>query len=172
MVTKYGAFGTELRVKDGFTATTQVTTTIGSTVPDSTDFTGSLASVSNISGPSLSLDVVDVTSHDSTDRWEEVVPTILRTGEIGFDLIFDPGADNHDKVRTAMIGRLKNSFALVFPDGTVLDATPTSPDTSKTAWFFDAYVTSFQVQTGTDGPIMASVGMKITGKPQFDYTTS
>jgi hypothetical protein len=40
-----------------------------------------VANVTNIGGPSLALDVEDVTSHESTGGWEEVVATILRTGE-------------------------------------------------------------------------------------------
>ena len=44
-----------------------------------------IAKVTNTSGPSLSLDTEDVTSHDSTDGWEEVVATILRSGTITLD---------------------------------------------------------------------------------------
>ena len=54
-----------------------------------------IAAVSNISGPGLSLDTEDVTTHDSASGWEEVVGTILRSGEVSLDLVYDPNAATH-----------------------------------------------------------------------------
>lgn len=54
-----------------------------------------VANVTNIGGPSLALDVEDVTSHESTGGWEEVVATILRTGEVTLDINFDPASLMH-----------------------------------------------------------------------------
>ena len=54
-----------------------------------------IANVTNIGGPSLELDVEDVTSHDSTGGWEEVVATILRTGEVTLDINYDPASLMH-----------------------------------------------------------------------------
>ena len=49
-----------------------------------------IAQVQSIGGPGLSADTVDVTSHDSTGAWEEVVVSILRSGEITLDIVYDP----------------------------------------------------------------------------------
>jgi hypothetical protein len=54
-----------------------------------------VANVTNIGGPSLALDVEDVTAHDSTGGWEEVIATILRTGEVTLDINFDPASLMH-----------------------------------------------------------------------------
>lgn len=54
-----------------------------------------VANVTNIGGPSLALDVEDVTSHESTGGWEEVIATILRTGEVTLDINYDPASPMH-----------------------------------------------------------------------------
>lgn len=54
-----------------------------------------IANVTNIGGPSLKLDVEDVTSHESTGGWEEVVATILRTGEVTLEINYDPTSLMH-----------------------------------------------------------------------------
>jgi predicted secreted protein len=54
-----------------------------------------VANVTNIGGPSLALDVEDVTSHESTGGWEEVIATILRTGEVTLDINYDPASWMH-----------------------------------------------------------------------------
>ena len=51
--------------------------------------------VVSITGPSLALDTVDVTAHNSTDGWEEHVATILRTGELTLEVNYDPASPMH-----------------------------------------------------------------------------
>jgi hypothetical protein len=63
-----------------------------------------VAYVTNIGGPGLALDVEDVTSHDQATAWEEVVPTILRSGEVSIDLVFDPADDTQDFTETLALG--------------------------------------------------------------------
>jgi len=113
--------------------------------------------VMSISGPSLSLDTEDVTSHDSTGAWEEVVATILRSGEVGFDIVYDP-ADATQKnaaggLLADMIARASTTFTLVFPD------------TGSTEWVFTAFVTGFEPSAPVDGALTAAVTMKLTGQP-------
>ena len=54
-----------------------------------------VANVTSITGPALSLDVEDVTSHDSTAAWEEVVPTIIRSGELTLEINYNPASPMH-----------------------------------------------------------------------------
>ena len=65
-----------------------------------------VANVKSISGPGLSLDVEDVTSHDSTEAWEEVVATILRTGEISVDIVYDPNNATHKNAALGLLNDL------------------------------------------------------------------
>jgi len=72
--------GAELLLSDGLSAMTEFNL---------------IANVTNISGPSLALDVEEVTSHESTGGWEEVVATILRTGEVTLEINYDPASHMH-----------------------------------------------------------------------------
>ena len=116
-----------------------------------------IAGVKNISGPGLSLDTEDVTSHDSTGAWEEVVGTILRSGEISLDIVYDPVEATHKYAAGGLLhdlaSRTKVAYSLVFPD----DAT--------TTWTFDALVNGFEPTGAVGGALTATARMKITGQP-------
>ena len=114
-----------------------------------------IAAVSNISGPGLSLDTEDVTTHDSASGWEEVVGTILRSGEVSLDLEYDPAAATHKNASGGLLydlaSRASTTFSITFPDATV--------------WSFTAFVTGFEPSAPHDGALTASVKLKLTGQP-------
>ncbi|OGO12736.1 MAG: hypothetical protein A2Y53_04895 [Chloroflexi bacterium RBG_16_47_49] len=116
-----------------------------------------IAAVKSISGPGLSLDTEDVTSHDSTEAWEEVVATILRTGEITCDLVYDPNAATHKNLAGGLLfdltTRASTAWSIVFPT------------TPAVTWTFTAFVTKFEPSAPVEGGLTASVSLKITGKP-------
>jgi len=116
-----------------------------------------VANVKSISGPGLSLDVEDVTSHDSTEAWEEVVATILRTGEISVDIVYDPNNATH-----------KNAVGGLLYDLTIRTSTAYSivfATTPAVTWSFTAFVVGFEPDAPVEGGLTASVSLKITGKP-------
>ena len=119
-----------------------------------------IAQVQNISGPGLSLDTEDVTSHDSTGAWEEVVGTILRSGEVSLDIVYDPAAATHKNASGGLladlVSRTANTYTIVFPD------------TASTEWVFSALVTGFEPDMPHDGALTASVSMKVTGQPTLE----
>ena len=131
---KYDAFG--IALKKGGTAYAQVT---------------------NISGPGLSLDTEDVTSHDSTAAWEEVVGTILRSGEITMDLVYDPVHATHKYAVNGLIYDLVQRTAIAF--------TLVFPDDGATTWTFNAFVTGFEPTGSVGGALTATAKFKITGQP-------
>ena len=115
-----------------------------------------VAQVTNISGPSLSMDTADVTTHDSTNAWEETVGTILRSGEVTIDIVFDPADNTQDGTETGglvyrMKNRVRSAFSIVFPD------------TSSTTWSCDGEITGFEPGAPVDGALTASVTVKPTG---------
>ena len=116
------------------------------------------AQVTSISGPGLSLDTVDVTSHDSTGAWEEHVGTILRSGEVTMDIVYDPADGTHANVADGLLADLAartliTTFHIVFPDA------------ATTTWDFDAFVTGFEPSAPVDGALTASVKFKLSGDP-------
>ncbi len=135
MATKYAAYGTV------FARTTAPAATI--------------ASVKSIVGPGLKLDTEDVTTHDSTSGWEEAVGTILRSGEVKLELIYDPATATHKYASGgliyAMTLRTAVGYSLTFPDSTI--------------WTFNAFVTAFEPSAPHEGALTATCTLKITGVP-------
>lgn len=117
-----------------------------------------IAGVSNIGGPNLSVDTVDVTTHDSTAAWEEHVATILRTGDLTLDIVYDPAGVTHYASAGGVVYRLENRqftwFDLTFPNGT--------------NWSFSGYVTGFTPGAPVEGALTAAVTIKITGAPTLE----
>jgi hypothetical protein len=116
-----------------------------------------IAQVKKISGPGLSLDTEDVTTHDSTAGWEEVVGTILRSGEVTLDLEYDPNAATHKNSSGGIIydlaSRTAQTYSIVFPS------------TAAVTWTFSAICTGFEPDAPVDGALTATATYKITGQP-------
>jgi len=117
-----------------------------------------IAQISSISGPSLAADTVDVTTHDSIDAWEEVAITILRTGELTLELLYDPA------IHSTLLG--------LYEAKTLEDYELQFPDSAYTSFQFDAYITAFEPSAPVDGALTASMTVKITGVPVLDATYS
>jgi hypothetical protein len=115
-----------------------------------------IAQVSNIGGPGMALDTEDVTTHDQATAWEEVVATILRSGEVSLDIVYDPNGATHNATAgllDSLEQKLVYDWSIVFPSsGTV-------------TWNFDGYVTGFEPSAPVDGALTAAVTIKITGAP-------
>lgn len=129
MSDKYSAFGTVLEMDDD-----------------------PIANVRGISGPGLSLDTEDVTTHNQATAWEEVVGTILRSGEVTLDLVYDPGDTTHQDLLAEYESKSEAAYSLKFPDA------------DHTAWSFNALVTGFEPDAPVDGALTASATLKITGE--------
>lgn len=131
------AFGTTLKIGDGAEP----------------EVFAAIAEVTNISGPGMSMDTVDITSHGSAGGWKEYAGGLLDGGEIKLELNFLPGNASQQSLNTAMAARAKKNFKLEFPD------------TPATTWSFAAFVTNFEPSAPVDGKLGASATLKITGQP-------
>lgn len=140
---EYAGFGTTYALGD-------------SSVVGSANFTN-IAQVRSISGPGFKLDTADVTAHDSTGGWEEHVPTILRSGEVKLELVWDPDAATHESTSGGLVHAMVNK--------TLLAHRIQWPDSTPTEWKFQAYVIGFEPSAPHDGPLTASVTIKLTGQP-------
>ena len=113
------------------------------------------AQVTSISGPGITVDTVDVTSHDSTSAWEEHVATIIRSGEITLDIVYDPANATHKNAAGGLLADLVSRTAIVL--------TLIFPDAATTEWTGSAFVTGFEPGMPVDGALTASVTLKPTG---------
>lgn len=112
-----------------------------------------VAHVDTFSGPSLSVDAADVTSHDSPDRWEEVVPTVVRSGEITFDINYDPEENSHQLLIEAYETGVFRDFEVWFP----------VPSPGGTVWTLGGYVNGFEPSAPHDDKLAAAATVKPSG---------
>lgn len=133
---------------------TGLTTTASSADTTAGETLTEIAQVQNISGPGLALDTEDVTTHDQATAWEEVVATILRSGEVSVDIVYDPNGATHD-AGTGLVNMLDArtlvGFSMVFP--------------GAVTWAFAAYVTGFEPGAPHDGALTATTKLKLYGAP-------
>jgi hypothetical protein len=119
-----------------------------------------VANITELKGPGLSLDLADVTTHDSTGAWEELVATILRTGELTVGLIYDPAAVSIKYVN-GLLGKMAaktlEGFKIYFNDDTV--------EASRTIWSFNAFIVGFEPTAPVGDALTAEMKLKITGAP-------
>lgn len=128
--------GTLLKIGDG--GGSETFTTIGE--------------VNDISGPSLTVNTEEVTSHDSAGV-REFIPTLKEFGEITFDINFNNAATQgfSGGLYNDAINRTKRNFQIVIPT------------TSAKTGSFAAYVTGFELQEPVDGVLKASITLRPTG---------
>ena len=111
-----------------------------------------VANVKGIKGPGISLDLADVTAHDSTGAWEETVATILRSGDVTLNIVYDPAAAT---IKNAAGGLIYNMTARTKANYTITVA--------GVAFVFDAWVTGFDPDAQHDSALTADVKIKPTG---------
>lgn len=128
---------------------------LGSVAGQGGSFT-TVAEVKDITGPAVSLDVIDVTNQDSPGGYEEIIPSIRRAGEVTFDVNFNPTNGTHDGV-TGLVylanNKTKRGWKIQMQD------------TGSHYWGFDAYVTGLQMGFPVAGVLTGSTTLRITGQP-------
>ena len=109
-----------------------------------------VAELTSISGPSVSLETIDVSSHDSTDEYREFVGGLLDGGEVSMDGNLTTAAAGNI-IKTAMETRTLKAIVITFP--------------GAVTWTFNAIVTGFETSAPYDDKLGFSASMKVTGKP-------
>lgn len=114
-----------------------------------------IAQIGNITGPGISTDSIDVTTHDSTSAHRQFVAGLVDAGEVSFDFQFDPAASAASG--TVALGLMEAHAT----NRTVATWAITFPDSSTRT--FSAFVTSWSANAPVDGAVTGSCSMKITG---------
>jgi Lambda phage tail tube protein, TTP len=118
-----------------------------------------IPSLGDITGPDLTRDWLDLTTHDSPGGFEEGIPTILRTGEVAAPLMFDPTNPVHQALLNDLQTNAKRTWRIVSPtaaadylqfDGYVLGLGHTFPVTGAMSRNFRLRV-SGTISVGTGG---------------------
>ncbi len=116
-----------------------------------------IGDLTNISGPSMSAEEIDVTSHDSTGAFRESVVSFLDPGSISLEGNLMSGGGAEDMV-SAYNDRAKQSFEIIFPT------------TDELSWKFDGYVTGVETGAPYDGKATFSASIRVTGEPVLSTT--
>jgi predicted secreted protein len=134
----YSAFGVQFQRGDGATPT-EVFVTVGE--------------ATNISGPGMERDVIDVTSHDSPNRFREYVGGLVDGGEVTFEVNWDPALH---------VGLIAD-----FQDPTPRNYQIVMPDPPGGDWAFTGFITGMGHEYPHDDKMSADFTFKISGEPVF-----
>jgi predicted secreted protein len=105
--------------------------------------------VKEISGPSGSASIIDITDLDSTHKEKRM--GLPDEGQVSFTLHYIPKNTQHAQLRTDRAARTLRNFQLLFTDDPV------------TTWSFAGYVTKLEVSGEVDGVVEAECEIEITG---------
>ena len=133
------SFGTYLKIGDG----------------ESTEGFTTIAELLDIDVPGMAMTTAEVTNQTSTAAFREFIGTLLDGGEVTFDVNYVPTAGTHDAttgVIADMVNKTLRNFELVFPGAVA-------------TWSFAALIISFKPNMPVDGPLKASITLKISGQP-------
>lgn len=117
-----------------------------------------LVELTSISGPSESMDTIDLTSHDSASAFREFVAGLRDGGEISFEGNFIKGdSEGQIAAHTDFQNGQVRAWIIKHP-GWAAVATQMSGN---------GYLTAFSIDYPFDGKISVSGTIKVTGKPLF-----
>lgn len=119
-----------------------------------------ITEVKEIKALPLSVDTTDVTNQSSPGGYEEVVPTIRRSGETTFDVNFQPYDATHNELtglQYMLNNKVKITMQLIIPNQAGGSRMP----------YWTGYVTGFDIDAPVSGVLTASVKVKVTGQPAY-----
>ena len=120
-----------------------------------------IAELTNIGGVDLTVDVIDVTSHDSSNAFREKIAGLIDAGQIPIEGNFYPGDTGQAALLAKLLARVVGVFVITFPSS--VGAT----------WTFNALVIGFKAADApVDGVLPFSANLEITGKPELAVTAS
>jgi predicted secreted protein len=119
--------------------------------------------VANISGgptgPGMSKNIIDVTAHDSPDKFMEKLGGLRDGGEVSFDINWDPAEVTHQPLITDFNDDDDpRDYMITFPDESTID--------------FAGVVSGFEPSAPHDDKLAASVTITVSGKPVFAAASS
>jgi hypothetical protein len=110
-----------------------------------------IAEVKDITGPTVTADILEVTNMDSASFFKEYIPTLKDGGEITFDCNWTGASSTQNQLVTDFSNRTLRLFQIV--------TTHTSPKTIG----FSAYITNLGHAFPVADTVKRSVTLRITG---------
>ncbi|MFD4320108.1 phage tail tube protein [Streptomyces sp. NPDC058548] len=129
------------------------------------DSTGSgsfvlVANVTDISGPSRTREAIEVTAHDSPNKYREFIKGVKDGGEVELTINYDPGAASHSALDADFEEDELRDYQVVILPG----------DPDEHTWSFSALITALGDEYPTEGQMERTATFKISGMPTLDPT--
>jgi len=119
-----------------------------------------VAEVTSISGPTMTSDLIDVTSQESSGGFREKIIGLTDPGELSFDIFFNQTIASHDNVAGLLFifsNKVSRYFQLKLPS-------------AMGVWQFQGVVNGFEIDASVDDALKASVTIALSGLPNFGAT--
>lgn len=113
-----------------------------------------VAEVLDVRGPEAMRDTIDMTNHQSPNGYEDIKPTIKRSGNLTFDCNYIPADPSHAGA---------TGLPAHFDAGTQVTVTLTMADTGSSVISFEAYVLGITPTNPVNGAGRISITMKPVG---------
>lgn len=113
-----------------------------------TDSMVGVAEVTDITPPSQSVDVIDVTHMQSPDSTREFIQGLMDPGEVSLDMNFVPGSTSDVFIQAWRSSRERRKCRITFPN----DVT----------WTFSAFVTGYTPAIPNEDKLTATLTAKVT----------
>lgn len=107
-----------------------------------------LAEVTDITPPSESVDVIDVTHMASPDSTREFIQGLMDPGEVSLEMNFEPSSATDDFIRAWRSSRETRSCKITFPN--------------SVTWIFDGFVTGYEPTIPLEDKMTATLTCKVT----------
>ncbi len=125
-----------------------------------------IANVGDLTGPTMSGAVVDVTSHSTASPWRQKIVTLLDNGDITLPLYFIPSSPGSDGTPSTPEGHNgTNGLLSVFTQRQLREYSITFPDAAATTWYFQGYITKFSMTAKVAGVLEATCTFTFTSEP-------
>jgi predicted secreted protein len=119
-----------------------------------------IASVEDLSGPSRSRNMIDVSAHDSPDNYREFVKGMKDGGEVTATINYQPGETTHQALDADFEEDELRDYQLVLLPG----------DSDEHTWEFTAGISDISDEFPLDDKMAREVTFKISGKPTLTPT--
>jgi len=131
-----------------------------------------IGDLTNISGPTMSAEEIDVSSHDSDGNFREFVGGFLDAGEISLEgnLTVDGGVVD---LNEAFADRAERHFHVLFPaTGTASSGLDENQSGFYLRWVFNGTVTGVETAAPFDDKASFSASIRISGQPHLWASSS
>ena len=136
-------FGVKLGIGNGATPT-EVFTDIAELATD-------------LSGPDLSRETIETTSHDSPDEYNTHIAGLKEGGEVSVGINYLPTEATHKNTDGGLL--------YLFESGEITNFQLTFPNTLATKWILPVIVTGFKPTSKLKEKLDAEITLKVAGKP-------